>query len=141
MKVLVTYATRHGATAGIATRIAETLTASGHDATAEPVEGVTDIAGYQAVVLGGAAYMSRWLTPAVRFARRHHADLATRPVWLFSSGPLGTDQAATLKARTFASRHGPRNGNNSSRCSAPEASTCSLAHTTRQRPHSASARS
>jgi menaquinone-dependent protoporphyrinogen oxidase len=91
MNVLVTYATRHGATAGIASRIADSLTAAGHDARAVPVEDVTDLAGYQAVVLGSAAYMFHWLKPAVRFARRH-ADLAARPVWLFSSGPLGTDQ-------------------------------------------------
>lgn len=92
MRVLVTYATRHGATAGIATRIAERLTASGLDADAVRVEDVADLDDYGAVVLGGAAYVAHWLAPAVRFARRHHADLAARPVWLFSSGPLGTDQ-------------------------------------------------
>lgn len=92
MKVLVAYATRHGATAGIATRIAETLTTTGHDAHALPVEDVTGLDGYHAVVLGGAAYMQHWLKPAVRFARSHHADLAARPVWLFSSGPIGTEQ-------------------------------------------------
>ena len=57
MKVLVAYATRHGATAGIASRIADSLTASGHDASAVPVENLTDIDGYQAVVLGSAAFM------------------------------------------------------------------------------------
>ncbi len=92
MKVLVTYATRHGATTGIATRIADRITASGHEASALPVENVTDLDGYQAVVLGGAAYMSHWLKPAVRFARHHYVDLAARPVWLFTSGPIGTDQ-------------------------------------------------
>ncbi len=92
MDVLVAYATRHGATAGIASRIAEKLTASGHRATAVPVEDVTTIDDYQAVVLGAAAYMFHWLAPAVRFARHHRPELASRAVWLFSSGPLGTDQ-------------------------------------------------
>lgn len=92
MNVLVAYATRHGATAGIASRIADRLTASGHPATAVPVEDVTTIDDYQAVVLGAAAYMYHWLAPAVQFAHRHHTDLAARAVWLFSSGPLGTDQ-------------------------------------------------
>lgn len=92
MNVLVAYATRHGATAGIASRIADRLTASGHNASAVPVEDVIDTAGYEAVVLGGAAYMFHWLAPAVRFARRHRTDLAARPVWLFSSGPIGPDQ-------------------------------------------------
>ena len=91
MRVLVAYATRHGATAGIAERIAAALTAAGLSAEARPVENVTDVGPYDAVVLGGAAYMFRWLKPAVAFARRHSEELAARPVWLFSSGPLGTD--------------------------------------------------
>ena len=103
MKVLVAYATRHGATAGIGARIAEKLTAAGHDARAVPVEDVTDLDSYQAVVLGGAAYMFHWLKPAVRFARRHRTTLSTMPVWFFSSGPLGTDEvdAEGREVRTF----------------------------------------
>lgn len=91
MRVLVAYATRHGATAGIAERIAATLAEHGHTAAARPVESVTDLAEYDAVVLGGAAYMFHWLKPAVAFANRHRHTLAGMPVWLFSSGPIGTD--------------------------------------------------
>ncbi|WP_345202073.1 flavodoxin domain-containing protein [Fodinibacter luteus] len=91
MRILVAYATRHGATAGIAERIAAVLTETGRPAEARPVEDVTNVEGYNAVILGGAAYMLHWLKPAVKFARRHRAALAGRPVWLFSSGPLGTD--------------------------------------------------
>jgi menaquinone-dependent protoporphyrinogen oxidase len=92
MKVLVAYATRHGATAGIADRIAEVLTEAGRPAEALPVEAVKSVTEYDAVVLGGAAYMFHWLKPAVKFARKHRAALVDRPVWLFSSGPLGTDR-------------------------------------------------
>ena len=91
MKVLVAYSTRHGATAGIADRVAAALTAAGLPAEARPVEDVKDVEPYEAVVLGGAAYMFHWLKPAMTFARRHRKELAARPVWLFSSGPLGTD--------------------------------------------------
>ena len=91
MKVLVAYATRHGATAGIAKRIAAALTAAGLSAEARPVEDVKEIGSFDAVVLGGAAYMLHWLKPAVTFSRRYRKELAARPVWLFSSGPLGTD--------------------------------------------------
>jgi len=91
MRVLVAYATRHGATAGIAERVAAALAAAGLPAEARPVEDVKDIEPYDAVVLGGAAYMFHWLKPAMTFARRHRKELAARPVWLFSSGPLGTD--------------------------------------------------
>jgi menaquinone-dependent protoporphyrinogen oxidase len=91
MRVLVAYATRHGATAGIAQRVAAGLGAAGLSAEARPVEDVKDVGPYDAVVLGGAAYMFRWLKPAVTFCRLHRNELAARPVWLFSSGPLGAD--------------------------------------------------
>ncbi len=92
MRILVAYATRHGATAGIAERIAAALRAAGMSAEARPVADVKDVEPYDAVVLGGAAYMFHWLKPAVTFARRHRKELAARPLWLFSSGPLGTDR-------------------------------------------------
>lgn len=92
MKVLVAYATRHGATEGIAERIATRLIGDGLQAEALPVSEVRSVEPYDAVVLGGAAYMFHWLKDATAFARRHREDLADRPVWLFSSGPLGTEK-------------------------------------------------
>ena len=91
MLFLVAYATRHGSTAGIAESIAETLRAAGLTADAVQVEQVHDLEGYDAVVLGGAAYMFHWLKDATKFAKGHHRELRSRPTWLFSSGPLGTD--------------------------------------------------
>jgi len=91
MRVLVAYATRHGATAGIAERIAAAMTTASLSAQARSVDEVEKVESFDAVVLGGAAYMFHWLKPAVAFARRHRRELAARPVWLFSSGPLGTD--------------------------------------------------
>jgi menaquinone-dependent protoporphyrinogen oxidase len=61
MRVLVAYTTRHGAAAGIADRVAAALTAAGLSAEARPVEDVKDVGPYDAVVLGGAAYMFHWL--------------------------------------------------------------------------------
>jgi menaquinone-dependent protoporphyrinogen oxidase len=89
--VLVAYASRHGATVGIAERIASGLRAAGVPAEARPVKDVRDVTEYDAFVIGSAAYMFHWLREATRFAKRHRAVLAERPVWLFSSGPLGTD--------------------------------------------------
>lgn len=91
MKALVAYATRHGATTGIAERIARTLNEKGIPAEALAVDDVRDVTAYDAVVLGSATYVSHWLKDATRFAHRHREELGTRPVWLFSSGPLGTD--------------------------------------------------
>jgi len=91
MRVLVAYASRHGATTGIAERIAETLRAAGLDAEARPAASVRSLAGYDAFVIGSAAYMFHWLKDASAFVRRNRATLAGKPVWLFSSGPVGSE--------------------------------------------------
>jgi menaquinone-dependent protoporphyrinogen oxidase len=44
---------------------------------------------YSAVVLGSAVYMKRWRGEARRFLHRHRNELATRPFWIFSFGPVG----------------------------------------------------
>ena len=90
MTILVAYATTYGATGGIAEHIARELTAAGHDAEARPAAAVKDVSGCSAVVVGGAVFAGRWHRDARAFVRRHHAALRARPVWLFSSGPLGT---------------------------------------------------
>jgi len=91
MTVLVAYASRHGATAGIAERIAADLLAASLPAEARYVNDVRDVAEYDAFVIGSSAYMFHWLKKATAFVKRHRAVLAERPIWLFSSGPLGTD--------------------------------------------------
>ncbi|AOT62282.1 MULTISPECIES: flavodoxin domain-containing protein [Streptomyces] len=87
-RVLVTYGTRSGSTAGIAQRIADTLREDGLETEVLPPDEVADVAPYDAVVLGGALYMNRWHKDARRFSRRHARALREKPVWLFSSGPL-----------------------------------------------------
>jgi menaquinone-dependent protoporphyrinogen oxidase len=89
MRVLVAYATRHGATQGIAERIAETLQASGLEAEARPARSIRSVDGYDAFVVGSAAYMYHWLKDASDLVRRYRRQLRERPVWLFSSGPVG----------------------------------------------------
>lgn len=91
MTILVTYATRYGATGGIADRIAEQLRTTGQAVHVLPVDAVDDVADYDAFVVGSAVYIGRWLPAAARFVREHAELLRERPVWLFSSGPLGDD--------------------------------------------------
>jgi menaquinone-dependent protoporphyrinogen oxidase len=90
MTVVVGYASRHGATGQIAERIAEILRAAGLNVRIGPV-GSVDLAGGEAYVLGSATYFGHWLAEATEFVRRHRAVLDGRPVWLFSSGPLGDE--------------------------------------------------
>ena len=91
MPVLVAYATRHGATAGIAERIADRLRSHGVDVELRPAAEVRDATRYDAFVVGAAAYMFHWLGDATTFVQRNREVLARRPTWLFSSGPTGTD--------------------------------------------------
>ncbi|SRR5579875_2070277 len=89
MKVLVAAASRHGSTAAIAEAIGEVLKSRGFDVTVATPENVAGLSEFDAVVLGSAVYMGHWLEPATGLARRLGRELAGRPVWLFSSGPVG----------------------------------------------------
>jgi len=91
MKILVAYASRHGATKGIAERIAETLGRSDFDVTLRSVDDPGRIEEFDAFVIGSAAYLGSWLSEATTFVRGHRDVLAGRPVWLFSSGPTSPD--------------------------------------------------
>lgn len=90
MLILVAYASKHGSTEEIAQRIAETLRAAGQGAEVRPLKSAGDLARYDAFVIGSAAYYGSWLKEATAFVRQHLTPLTERPVWLFSSGPLGT---------------------------------------------------
>lgn len=89
MRVLVTAASKHGATAEIAVAIAESIEETGHHAVVARPEELASIEGYGAVVLGSAVYAGHWLDESRAFVKRHHAALVAMPVWLFSSGPIG----------------------------------------------------
>lgn len=89
MTVLVTAATRHGATAEIAEAIGRVLRRGGLDVAVIAPDDVGDIGEYDAVVLGSAVYSGHWLTGAKGLVDRYGGALAARPVWLFSSGPVG----------------------------------------------------
>jgi menaquinone-dependent protoporphyrinogen oxidase len=89
MRVLVTVASKHGATAEIASAIADKIRESDIAVDLLAPEAVGEVETYDAVVVGSAVYAGHWLQPARAFVDHHAAQLAQRPVWLFSSGPIG----------------------------------------------------
>jgi menaquinone-dependent protoporphyrinogen oxidase len=93
MRVLVVHASQFGATMGIAERIRTILEGRGLRAECYPVTELANLAGADAVVIGSAVHGGHWLDDATRFVYRHEDELRERPVWLFSSGPVG-DRAA-----------------------------------------------
>ena len=89
MKVLVAYASKRGSTAEIAEAVAKTLADAGLDVECIESGDVSDLSPYDAIVLGSAVYMKRWRGDAKHFLRKHSKQLAERPFWIFSSGPIG----------------------------------------------------
>ena len=89
MTVLVAYASRHGATEGIAARIATRLADSGVAVDLRRVDAVEALDAYDAVVFGAPVYDQSWPPEADRFVNEHRDALAARPLWLFSVGSFG----------------------------------------------------
>ncbi len=112
MTVLVTAASRHGATREIAEAIGAELERNGVEAEVRPPEAVDDLAPYDRVVLGSAVYVGKWLQPALAFAEAHASELAARPTWLFSSGPVGEppkpEPGKAVDVGELVARIGPR---------------------------------
>jgi menaquinone-dependent protoporphyrinogen oxidase len=86
--VLVVYGSRHGGTQGIAERIGEVLRGEGLDAPVSAAADVREVTEADAFVIGSGVYMGSWLDEPLAFMRQNLEVLATRPTWLFSSGPL-----------------------------------------------------
>ncbi|HXY17521.1 MAG TPA: flavodoxin domain-containing protein [Gaiellaceae bacterium] len=89
MTVLVVYASRHGATAEIAARIAARLVDSGATVDLRRVDEVERLDGYDAVVFGAPVYEQSWPPEATRFVGANRDALATCRPWLFSVGSFG----------------------------------------------------
>jgi menaquinone-dependent protoporphyrinogen oxidase len=95
-KVLVAYASKHGATAEIAEKIGHALKDAGLQADVLPVTKIKDIKQYSAIVAGSAIYIAMWRKEFVRFLAGNEKLLAGMPVWLFSSGPMGEGDPVEL---------------------------------------------
>ena len=89
MNVQVICGSRLGATREIADRITHRLARAGLDARSLAPEDVPDEPGADAYVLGSGVYGGHWQKALAAFVRDHATTLRQRPVWLFSSGPVG----------------------------------------------------
>ena len=94
-RVLIAVASRHGSTREIAVALGQAIQesdagrAAGITAVVVPVERQPDAGRFDAVVVGSAVYAGRWLGSGRDYVTAQAAALRTRPVWMFSSGPIG----------------------------------------------------
>ncbi len=98
-KVLVAYATRMGSTAEIAQAIGDELSQYGLRVTVSACADAGGVEQFDAVIVGSGLYIGRWDAAAVDFLDAQAAGLASRPTWLFQSGPCG-DGAQDAKTPT-----------------------------------------
>ncbi len=82
-KILVTYATGGGATAGAAEAIAKKLAECGLTADVRPVTAVTDLSPYSAAVLGSAIHSGEWLPEMLEFMKKNQTALRSMPTAVF----------------------------------------------------------
>ena len=67
--ILVTYASKYGATKEIAEKIGAVIRQAGLQVDVLPVKGVNDLTSYRAVILGCAVYIGKWLKEAGEFLK------------------------------------------------------------------------
>ena len=96
-KILVVYASRYGSTAEVAQAIGTKLCARGITVDVQHVSDVADLAAYDAVVIGSAIRMGRWLPAALDFVDAHRAALHQMPVAIFTVHMLALDESETSR--------------------------------------------
>jgi menaquinone-dependent protoporphyrinogen oxidase len=110
--VLIVHASRHGATTGIAERIGDVLVNRGLTTFMAPADGMTNPTSFDAVVVGGAVYAGSWVKDGTAYLEHYADELAGRPTWLFSSGPLrgSTKEPASEPQDEIEKALGPASG-------------------------------
>ncbi len=78
-RILVTYASQAGSTAGVAEAIGKSLAEGGAQVDVLPMKNVKDLTPYQAIVAGSAIHGQQWLPEAMQFMRDHQSELSRKP--------------------------------------------------------------
>jgi len=82
-RILVTYASQGGSTAGIAEAIGQALSENSASVDVLPVKDVRDLNGYSAVVIGSAVHSGRWMPEMLTFVERSQSTLRRIPTAAF----------------------------------------------------------
>jgi menaquinone-dependent protoporphyrinogen oxidase len=98
-RILVAYATKRGSTREVAEAVAATLHGQGLAVEVRPARDVSDLSGYDGVVLGGALYTGRLHRDAREFLARHRNTLAVKPAAVFAMGPRTATEKDLAQSR------------------------------------------
>ena len=83
-KILITYATRTGSTAEVAEAIAKILREQGAQVDLTPMQEVTNLTSYDAVVVGSAIQNRQWLPEAMEFVQANRHALSQKRAAMFT---------------------------------------------------------
>jgi len=99
-RILVAYASRCGSTAEIAEALGRDLQSRGYKPEVLPVAKVSQLGGYQAVLLGSAVRAGNWLKEATGFVRQHEREIRDLPNAFFTVHMTNTgDDEKSRKGR------------------------------------------
>jgi menaquinone-dependent protoporphyrinogen IX oxidase len=82
-RILIAYASMAGSTAEVAAAVGEEFKKNRSQVEIIPMEKVTDLAGFDAVILGAPMIMG-WHRSALRFLRKHQGELERMPLAVFA---------------------------------------------------------
>jgi len=103
--ILVTYASQGGSTAGVAEAIGKALAANSAIVDVRPIQEVTDLSPYSAVLIGSAIHSGKWMPEAMRFLERNHNTLRHIPTAVFQVCMIlatGSEQYRRMAPEWFA---------------------------------------
>lgn len=82
-RILITYASRTGTTAGVAEAVGATLRNGGAQVDVLPMVDVKGLSSYNAVVAGSAIQSKQWLPEAIQFVQANQDALRRKPFAAF----------------------------------------------------------
>lgn len=82
-KILVTYASRTGTTAGVADAIGKTLSENGTTVDVLPMKDVKNLEQYDTVIAGSAIRAAKWLPEAMEFLESNRESISKKPFAAF----------------------------------------------------------
>jgi menaquinone-dependent protoporphyrinogen oxidase len=83
-RILIAYGTRCGSTRGVAEAIGQVLSTGGAAVDVRLVKDANDLSPYQAVIVGSAIRMGKWLPEATEFVKTHQDTMSRIPVAYFA---------------------------------------------------------